>query len=365
VFFIPCRSDAREHELASQRAIARQLAQLIGGRFAGDATAQAGPLPAQGYVVPNDTIMSVEAALRLGIHSEEDLFGGVVPFPFVATKSITHPLVDSRADAPPGWSAEFCRRVAQAALPGLAAFSARDAYQAGQRLLREGPVRLKLAEGRGGAGQAVARDDAELRAHLSRFDMQGRIRDGMVLEANLAEVRTHSIGCVRVGSLEACYFGVQRTTRSRRGEDVYGGSSLTVVRGGFDELSRRVGAERADVRHAIDLARTYHAAALSCYAGLFASRCNYDVAQGLDAAGRERTGVLESSWRIGGASGAEVLALQALHSDPTLASACASTVEIHGSDVPVPQDAIVHFAGVDAVLGPITKYAKASLHEEP
>ena len=39
-----------------------------------------------GYVVPDVTIASLEAARALGIRGEEDLFGGVVPFPFVAKR---------------------------------------------------------------------------------------------------------------------------------------------------------------------------------------------------------------------------------------------------------------------------------------
>ena len=91
---------------------------------------------------------------------------------------------------------------------------------------------------------------------------------------------------------------------------------------------------------------------------MFASRCNYDVAQGRDIAGRLLTGVLEQSWRIGGASGAEVAALQAMCDDPSLERVHASTVEVHGPGAIVPEGATVYFCGVDAGLGPITKYAQ-------
>jgi hypothetical protein len=73
-------------------------------------------------------------------------------------------------------------------------------------------------------------------------------------------------------------------------------------------------------------------------------------------------GVLEQSWRIGGASGAEVAALEALNDDPALQGVRASTTEVHGPDVPVPDGAILYFSGVDDHLGPITKYAE--LHRD-
>jgi hypothetical protein len=90
---------------------------------------------------------------------------------------------------------------------------------------------------------------------------------------------------------------------------------------------------------------------------MFASRRNYDVIQGLDAAGRRRSGVLEQSWRVGGASGAEVAALEAFRADPALRTVRTSTVEVYGEGVPPPPHAVVYFRGVDDQVGPITKYA--------
>ena len=83
-------------------------------------------------------------------------------------------------------------------------------------------------------------------------------------------------------------------------------------RGGARRLrgARRLPLEDGAQR-AIRSARAYHEAALACFTGMFASRCNYDVAEGRDASGRRWFGVLEQSWRLGGASGAEVAALEA------------------------------------------------------
>ena len=89
-------------------------------------------------------------------------------------------------------------------------------------------------------------------------------------------------------------------------------------------------------RLAVEQARVYDAAATGCFAGMFASRRNYDVARGVDAEGRRRSGVLEQSWRIGGASGAEVAALEAFRAEPGLRVVRAATVELYGPDVPPP-----------------------------
>ncbi len=169
-------------------------------------------------------------------------------------------------------------------------------------------------------------------------------------------MRTYSVGLVRVGSLRASYIGTQRTTRSRHGKEVYGGSSIEVARGGFDALEALALEEGA--RRAIAMARAYHDAALACFGAMFASRSNYDVAEGRDPTGQQRIGVLEQSWRLGGASGAEVAALEALSDDPALQTVRASTTEVHGPDAPIPDGATLYFCGVDDRLGPITKYAQ-------
>jgi len=133
-----------------------------------------------------------------------------------------------------------------------------------------------------------------------------------------------------------------------------------VARGGFEALDRLPLAE--PVRMAVEQARAYDAAT-RVFAGMFASRRNYDVVQGLDARGQRRSGVLEQSWRIGGATGAEIAALEALQADPGLEVVRASTYEIYGaSQPPPPPHAIVYFRGEDEEVGWLTKYAVAGVH---
>ena len=356
------RADSREHERGAHGVLAARLAAMMGCSFDGVRTVPVPPAADLGYVVPDVTITSLQAARALGIRCETDFFGGVVPSPFVATKTITHPLIDPSALAPAGWQAAFPERVRDVALPGWSAFCLEDARAAGRRLLQGGDVRLKLASGAGGSGQSVARAEAELDAQLAAID-PAEAAAGIVVERNLVDVRTYSVGHVRVGALRASYIGTQRSTPSRHGKEVYGGSSLQVVRGDFDALDRL--ALDPAARCAIGQARAYHEAALGCFAGMFASRCNYDVAEGCDATGRRCGGVLEQSWRLGGASGAEVAALEALNDDARLQTVRASTMEVHGPGVAVPEGATLYFSGVDERLGPITKYAQVHRDGSP
>jgi hypothetical protein len=355
------RDFAERHERATRIAIAERLAALKGFGFAGDhdpaATAAAAPL----YFVPSDTLVGIEAARALGIRGEDDLFGGVVPHAFVATKAITHPLVAPDARAPAGWSAEVSDRLGDAVLRGFSAFAPEDARRAGARLLERGPVRLKPVRATGGRAQSVVSDAAELDAALAATDATDLSEHGLVLEEALTAVTTHSVGQVRVAGIVATYWGTQRLTPDNGGAPVYGGSDLLVARGGFEALLALPLAPEA--RLAVAQARAYDEAAMECFPGMFASRRNYDVVEGTDAAGRRRSGVLEQSWRVGGATGAEIAALEAFQADPALRSVRASTVEEYGEGAaPPPPGATVYFRGADDRVGPMTKYATVEPH---
>ncbi|GAB3540365.1 DUF3182 family protein [Noviherbaspirillum agri] len=345
----------RGHESATCSALARRLAAIKGFEFAGEFDATQSCDGAR-YFVPSDTFVTLNAAHALGISGEQDLFGGVVPFPFIATKMITHPLPSRDARAPEGWSFALGAQVQEVVLPGYAAFSLEDALHAGRILLEQGPVRIKKASGIGGLGQWVAADAGELEARLQAIDGDELAHDGLVIERNLADVATLSVGQVRVGDYLVTYCGTQQLTNNNAGQEVYGGSTLTLVRGDFDALLG-IGLD-PDTVNAVAQARTYHAAVMQSFPGMFASRCNYDVAQGVDGTGKRYSGVLEQSWRIGGASGAEIAALDAFRADPSLQVVCASTVEAYGAGHSVPPDATVYYQGEDEVVGHITKYSR-------
>lgn len=347
------------HDLRSKMAVARQIAELLGSEFTGEL--QPGrPLGRAHYLVPSDTLCCVAEARRLGVTGKDDLFGGVVPRPFVASKVITHPLVRPGARAPAGWVGALGARMRDAVLPGYSVFTPEDAREAGARLLEHGPVRLKNAAGVGGLGQSVAHDAAELQAQLAEIDPEVLATRGWVLECNLARLETFSVGRVQVGRWTAAYYGWQHNTTNHRGHEVYGGSNLTVVRGGFAALLKV--ALPPNAREAVEKAMAYHEATHRAYGGLFASRVNYDVVHGCDHEGRVRCGVLEQSWRIGGASGAELAALHAFRQDDSLRSVRASTHEVYADDFTPPPDARVLYDDTDGTVGRLIKYVQVQPH---
>jgi hypothetical protein len=340
-----------EHEIAVRVAVAKSLAALKGFEFGGGyqpSLQRNKPL----YFVPSETLSGKEAA-RLGIRGANDLFGGVVPHPFVASKTIAHPLTGRDAQRPQGWSEAFPQRVHSVVLPGFSAFARADALRGGERLLEDGPVRVKHGRGIGGKGQWVAADRAALVQALDGLENVELAACGVVLEPSLEEEATYSVGQVSVDGLSASYCGTQTSTTDNQGQPAYGGSDLLIVRGGFAALL----ALQLDtaVRLAVHRALNFDQASAE-FQGLFASRRNYDVLHGRDARGRWHCGVLEQSWRIGGASGPEVAALEAFRADPRLRAVRARSTERYGAQATPPRGAIVHFHGVDPVAGPLVKY---------
>ena len=340
------------HELDTQWELARQIAELKGAQLAGNVD-DACIVSANRYLVPDDTL-TVDEARKLGVASERDLYGGVVPYPFVATKLIAHELPPGARHAPHGWSREFSEQVRGLVLPGYAAFSRDDALDAAALLWPGGRVRIKRPYGIGGAGQALVETGEQLAAELDDIGDAALQTEGVVVERHLENIETLSVGRVTLDGLVASYHGVQRLTVNNHGHHVYGGSDLVVVRGDFDALARLDMAD--DVREAIARARAFDACVQKYYAGFYASRRNYDVGWGADANGTHYCGVLEQSWRLGGASGAEIGALRVLQADRNAHTVRASTWEIYGAHAEVPADACLIYHGTDPQAGEITKF---------
>lgn len=335
------RPDAPQHEVETNHALARWLAQVLGFKFGGSYD----PEHHSGrdlYLLPTQTIVGAAAARQLGVKGPEDLWGGYVEHDFICTKAISHGLRNKNAFAPHGWSPLFCERVRNVVLEGLSVFSLDDARPAAEHLLDSGPIRLKPIHACAGRGQEVIQSLDQFDAILGRPDAKALFTEGVVLEQDLTEVVTHSVGQSFIGGTVLSYCGDQYLTADGHGEQVYGGSNLLVVQGGYDELLELQLPD--DVRLAIRQAQVFDRAADEAYPGFYASRRNYDIAQGLDSNDTQRSGVLEQSWRMGGASSAEVAALQSFVNDPQMSAIRVSSVETY-IDQALPADAIEVYRG--------------------
>ena len=350
VYFSPGAS-LYSHEKAAIADVATMIAKLKGCTIASpfDLSSQTFN---QAYLIPDETLLAEEAA-ALNIASEDDLFGGVVPCCVARTKAITHHLVGGCAARPVHWSPVFADRVRSVVPPGYTAFTAEDARIATSRLLKFGTIRLKMPLACRGTDQTVIGSMRELDRFLKRMPPKEFVETGLVIEVNLRPVTTLSIGQVTIDNLTIAYHGIQRTVANNRGQLVYGGSHLICARGGWDALDRLPldGARRL----AVVQARSYDQAT-SEYHGFLASRRNYDVGQGLDGKGQWRSGVFEASWRSGGASTAELMAMLAFAADPTLQVLEVSAVKEFGQAGTPPGNAMIHFKGDDPEDGPILRY---------
>ncbi|AZE63605.1 MULTISPECIES: DUF3182 family protein [Pseudomonas fluorescens group] len=335
------REGAPQHEVETNRALARWLAQILGLKFGGnyDPDLHAGR---ELYLLPTQTLVGAAQAHQLNIKGPEDLWGGYVDHDFICTKAISHGLLGPEAKAPEGWSPLFCERVRDVVLDGLSVFSLDDARPAATRLLYSGPIRLKPVHACAGRGQEVIHSLDEFDAILARPEASKMFSEGVVLEQDLHDVVTHSVGQSFIGDHVFSYCGEQYLTQDGQGEEVYGGSNLLVVPGYYEDLLNLDLPE--DVREAIEQAQVFDNAADEAYPGFYASRRNYDIAQGLDNDGQRRSGVLEQSWRMGGASSAEVAALQSFINNPGLKAIRVSSVETYVEQA-LPADAIEVYRG--------------------
>ena len=357
VVLLDTREHTPEHEHAVHLKLAGRLAQLLGC----DAVLPDVPAKADThcYYLPTETLVGPERYAAMAIHNERDLFGGLVSHPYMATKAISHP-IPADAEFPPGWTDTFARQASDALLCGYTVFSKADARRAAQLLLCDGPLRVKPVLACAGRGQQVITQVDELEPLLAKIDERDLALWGLVLEENLGDVKTFSVGQVRVAGMTCSYHGTQQLTRDHQGIEVYGGSELVVVRGDYQALLQLPLEDH--LRLAINQAMAYEQAAEQHFPGFIASRRNYDIARGTTARGHLRSGVLEQSWRMGGASSAELLALEAFAEDPALQQLCASTHEVFGTPN-LPSDATLFYQGNDSELGQLSKYARIRQHE--
>lgn len=341
----PRRHAASEHEVATQTRLAHLLARLLDCHVQDSYDAARA---ASCYYVPDHTLVAGTDTPE--IDSEMRLFGGIVPHHFVATKAITHGLWPGASRTPGGWNTLLGESLGDSVLNGYTAFSREDAAAAGRALLQIGPVRIKPVNANAGRGQIVIHDAASLDHAIEACEP---CEAGLVLEENLSDVRTFSVGWCRVGAHRLAYVGTQSLTPDNQGEMVYGGSTLVCVPGEAQALTGL--SMDADTRRAAELAVRYDAAVSAAYPTLIASRRNYDVVAGRTHDRQVRLGVLEQSWRAGGASVAELCAMLHFATEAGDRPVQAYTRERYGPSAHHASASELVYRGQDSRVGWMTK----------
>ncbi len=251
---------APRHEVETNRALAQWLAQILGWAYGDSHDPQSGH---DLYLLPTQTLIGTEALMRLGVKGPEDVWGGYVEHDFICTKAITHGLLNKDAEAPKGWSPLFAKLTRGAVLDGVTVFSLKDARPAAEHLLYTGPIRIKPIHACAGRGQRLIKSLAQFDEIVAAPDAQALFGEGVVLEQHLNEVKTQSVGQSFINGQVLSYCGVQHLTHDSEGVEVYGGSDLLVVQGGYIELLRLELPD--DVREAVRLAQVFDDAANQAY----------------------------------------------------------------------------------------------------
>ena len=191
VYFSRLGGRLREDQKVMLAADAQAIARLKSYCFGGEHRAAA-HYPGPVYFVPDDTLLSDEASC-LGVTCPDDLYGGVVPYPFVKTKAITHPLVSDAANRPAGWSDLF-PECAERRAPRLHGLQARRRPHRGAAPAR--PRRDPAEESARCLRQGADRchDDGRARFVSGAVSSGQMATYGLVLEENLREVETFSVG---------------------------------------------------------------------------------------------------------------------------------------------------------------------------
>lgn len=284
--------------------------------------------------------------------TESEFLGGLVDYEFMTTKLITHPAWHAESQLPDGWVEPMAVDLRAAVLPGFSTFSQSAALAAGSALLADGPIRIKQPYARAGRGQTVILDTAALRSFLDRHP-EPQLAEGLVIETNIEASRTYSIGQIRVADMAISYIGRQFDGPDLLGDKVYKGSRLFVVRGGWDNLLRQCSGGRP----LIDAALTYDRAAAK-HLNMIASRKNYDVLVSTGSDYPPRLGVLEQSWRIGGATPAEILAMRILRDNGRASAARTVVHEKYGDPPYFHANDLVVYSGLNEKGQPLHKYAR-------
>lgn len=321
-----------EADLITQQVLSQRFAALLDIKLLAspDTTAHP-PLDLnECYYLPSHTLLQHEAK-ALGIKSLQDLYGGVVPYPFLLYKTLSHPIHHPSMNSPEGWNNDLGLILRPYVLKGCSAFNTQDALWTAEGMIHDGPLRIKLATANAGRGQWVVNNHEEVVDLFNQAQYQPFFEEGVIIEEALNNTVSFSIGQTEIGNYLISYCGEQEVTIDLKGQHTYGGSTLSVVQGGYSQLENILSFEKH--KEALRMVQQYERHIFKAYPQIYASRRNYDVLQGVNAKGQMRLGVLEPSWRAGGASMAELLAFEAFTANSRLHHIRTWTKERYVSDL--------------------------------
>ncbi len=236
-------------------------------------------------------------------------FGAVVGHSALADKGVLQPLVNANAFHPDYYPHGLAEEIDGSVIDGHLVFSRKDAQHSYYSLRTRGPVRLKYPPSSDHDNQWILNTEDDLTLALSNFSGDQLEQSGLVLQLDLSHLHpvTRNIGQLRIGDHYFSFIGRQQSI-VHAGRLKYGGTELTMFRGGLEELQqthrRKINVHphlTEAIESAIKLRRAYPGY------GVQATRFCVDTVDQF---------VVDPSLRPGGATPASVLAIAELLGNP-------------------------------------------------
>jgi hypothetical protein len=272
--------------------VARKIAEHLGVPYTGEVE---GLIADTLYLVPPRTLDRNQR--RLLQRDEENIYGAALDSLDHVGKAILHPTVSQMQ--PVFYSYDFANQVTQQGLvlPGYTAFSAIDALSAYRSDLPYG-YRLKPPHLSDGHGQIAIEDEQHLQSLLEQMDDAFLREHGVVMEANLNDPQTISVGFARIGRDTYSFIAHQKDDRVLEDgieRSRYLGANITAVRGNLDDL--RLVAPHKD-REAVEKSAAFYNA--YSHFNPLATRLSFDCLSGYDNRGERYSGITDITGRLGG-----------------------------------------------------------------
>ncbi len=293
--------------------VAKYIADYLGVPYSGE---MLGGVEGNVYYVPPVT-QERKSLIADVIKSEEDFYGLIVDDFNHVGKSILHKSVSSKV--PGFYSFEFAKSVEDLVVPGVTVFSKENTEYGYTTVKGVGDfdIRLKLSDRSDGHGQFLLKNIEEVRNVFESLEDKYVNDKGLVLEANVKEAKTISIGFTVLGSDTFSFLAIQKNDIAPEdGRDRYMGANVRVVRGGMNNLKKI--AENPDEQKAIEVVGQFYKKYKSF--NPIASRLSFDFLYGLDNKGNTLSGVTDITGRLGGTCPALVLAATEFKQNPYLST---------------------------------------------
>lgn len=302
--------------------IALDIAGYIGIPFLGEyADEQRGRV----VVVPGKTITKLEAE-DFGISCDTQIYGAAIDNFDQVGKGILHRTFS--LDFPKFHSNKFAREIADVVLPGETTFSLSDTADAFRRFdTRRFGARIKQTNESDGLGQYSIKSEEELNEVIAGFDETHIVEHGLVLEPDVIDPKTISIGYARIGEDIFSFIAHQKNdsveevdahTGKLNSRSRYLGATVQVVRGDFNNLFT-INNLSYEEKIAVQSSQVF-LDAYQEYVFPIASRLSFDYLYGFDRTGQVIGGITDITARLGGTCPALLNAALAFKCNPFIGS---------------------------------------------